>query len=148
LSPADAGAVAANPFTKQTAPIAPITEGTADPFAGGVGVAGSVPTSAPVSTGPRLVATMGTYSGQIFPLSGASAEIGRDAANAVALPNDTNASRRHATLQIGSGGAIVTDNGSSNGTFVNGVRIAAQTPTPLKPNDELTVGNTRFRFEA
>ena len=144
----DAGAVASNPFQKQTAPVQPITDGTADPFAGGGGIGTVVAPAAPVSTGPRLVATMGTYSGQIFPLNAGSADIGRDANNPIALPNDTNASRRHATIQAGSGQATVTDHGSSNGTFINGVRISAQTPTPLKPNDELTVGNTRFRFEA
>ena len=58
------------------------------------------------------------------------------------------ASRKHATLQVAGGQCVVMDNGSSNGTFVNGVRIVTQTPHPLRPGDELTVGNTRFRFEA
>ena len=94
------------------------------------------------------MATMGTYAGQIYPLTGGTVEIGRDTTNAIPLPNDTNASRRHATLQLNGAQVVVTDNGSSNGTFINGVRIATQTPTPLNPRDELTVGNTRFRLEA
>ncbi len=148
LTTPDAGAVAANPFQKNAAPVQPISDGTADPFAGGTGTVGIAVPSAPVGSGLRLVATMGTYAGQIYPLTGGTIEIGRDAANAIPLPNDTNASRRHATLQLNSAQIMVTDNASSNGTFINGVRIATQTPTPLNPRDELTVGNTRFRFEA
>ena len=80
---------------------------------------------APVaSAGPRLVGTMGAYAGNIFPLNSTALDIGRDAGNPVPCRSDTNASRRHATMQFNGGQATVTDNGSSNGTFVNGVRIA------------------------
>jgi hypothetical protein len=137
-----------NPFDKPArAPIQPITEGTADPL-GGVGFAAS-PMAPPVpGGGPRLVATMGAYAGNIFPLIGAATDIGRDAANPVPLPQDTNASRRHATILADNGGYTVTDNGSSNGTYINGVRINSQMPQPLRPGDELQIGMTRFRFEA
>jgi len=136
-----------DPFAKDNrTPIQPITEGTADPFAGGA--AGASFAAPSVADGPRLVATAGAYSGNIFPLSGPSSDIGRDTANAVALPNDTNASRRHATIQGGGGQFTLVDNGSSNGTFVNGVRVAAQTPQQLRPGDEVQIGQTRFRFEA
>ncbi len=146
----DPGAAAPSPFDKPAkAPIQPITDGTADPF-GGVGVAGGGFGAAPMPTasGPRLVATMGTYAGTIFPLLGPSMDIGRDAGNPIPLPNDTNTSRRHATLQMGDGQVVLVDNNSSNGTYVNGVRIAGQTPQPLRPGDEVNIGNTRFRFEA
>lgn len=140
-----------SPFEKPKAPIVPITEGVADPLSGspaGVGNYGGVATAPPISTGPRLVATMGTYSGTIFALNAVSMDIGRDPANPIAMPNDTNASRRHATFQVTGGQVAVTDNGSSNGTFVNGVRIPAQSPHPLRSGDEVQVGMTRFRFEA
>lgn len=146
----EAGASAPSPFEKPAQPpIQPITDGTADPF-GGIGMAGGGMGSAPapVVSGPRLVATMGTYAGSIFPLQGPSMDIGRDAGNPIPLPNDTNASRRHATLQMTNGQVVLVDNGSSNGTYVNGVRIAGQTPQPLRPGDEVNIGNTRFRFEA
>jgi len=137
-----------DPFSKANrTPIQPITEGTADPFSGGVGVASMAPV-APIVDGPRLVATAGAYAGNIFPINSPVAEIGRDAGNAVPLPNDTNASRRHATIQASGGQFQITDNGSSNGTFVNGVRVASQTPQPIRPGDEVQVGMTRFRFEA
>ena len=141
---------APSPFDKPAKPpIQPITDGTADPF-GGIGMAGGGmgAAPAPVASGPRLVATMGTYAGSIFPLMGPSMDIGRDAGNPIPLPNDTNTSRRHATVQMTNGQVVLVDNSSSNGTYVNGVRIPGQTPQPLRPGDEVNIGNTRFRFEA
>lgn len=142
---------APSPFDKPAKPpIQPITEGTADPLFGGgsAGMPGFGAPAAPVTNGPRLVATMGTYAGTIFPLQGTSIDIGRDPGNPVALPNDTNTSRRHATVQINSGQVMLVDNNSSNGTYLNGVRIAGQSPQPLRSGDEVNIGNTRFRFEA
>jgi hypothetical protein len=146
-TPAADGPAAPNPFTTaERTPIQPITEGTADPLAGG-GFAGAA--FAPiVSAGPRLVATMGTYAGSIFPITGPTADIGREPSNMIALPNDTNTSRRHATIQADNGQYCVMDNSSSNGTFVNGVRILTQTPHLLRTGDEINIGGTRFRFEA
>lgn len=142
------GGKADNPFAKpERTPIQPITEGTADPFAGAPATNGVAGYASP-NSGPRLVGTMGSYAGSIFPLNGGNLEIGRDPGNAVPLPQDTNASRRHATIQSLNGEYRVIDNDSSNGTYVNGVRIAAQTPQTLRPGDEVQIGQTRFRFEA
>jgi pSer/pThr/pTyr-binding forkhead associated (FHA) protein len=69
-------------------------------------------------------------------------------ANAVALTQDTAASRRHAHIQANNGQFLLVDDGSSNGTYVNGIRIASQKPKPLRPGDEVQIGTTRFRFEA
>ncbi|HZT42250.1 MAG TPA: FHA domain-containing protein [Chthonomonadaceae bacterium] len=149
--PAPAGGPSApNPFAKpEKPPIQSITEGTADPLIAGVG-AGPGVSAAPVvaGSGPRLVGTMGTYSGNVFPLNGAGVDIGREPGNSIALPQDSNVSRRHATLQGSGGQYAIIDHNSSNGTFVNGVRIPSETPQPLRPGDEVQIGMTRFRFEA
>lgn len=147
--PSDAG-VATNPFAKpEMPPIQPITEGTADPFSGGGGVGSpiSLISTAPVAQSPRLVGTIGSYSGAIFPLNSASMVMGRDPSNPIPLPDDSNASRRHATITVSNGQFAVSDNGSSNGTFVNGVKIQSGFPHPLRPGDEIQVGMTRFRLE-
>jgi hypothetical protein len=148
--PVPEGGPAANPFTTPApSPIAPITEGTADPFVRAPDSAGSGEPVGYASVAPRgrLIGTMGTYAGSLFPLTGPTLEIGRDSANTIVLANDSNVSRRHATLQWTEGQYILIDNGSSNGTFVNGVRIPAQTPQPLRSGDEVQIGRTRFRFE-
>ena len=104
-------------------------------------------TAAPVSapSQPRLVGSVGAYAGDIFPIAASGATVGRDPASDVALCTDTTVSRRHASIQPGDAGWIVTDLGSSNGVFVNGVRIGGS--QPLRPGDEVQIGNTRFRFE-
>ena len=107
--PVAAGGPQASPFDKpQKAPVQPITEGTADPLSGsgnfaGSGAAGFAAAAPVASAGPRLVGTMGAYAGSIFPLNGTALDIGRDAGNPIALPGDTNASRRHATVQFAAG---------------------------------------------
>lgn len=97
------------------------------------------------SGGPRLIGTQGAYSGHIFELAGGSAVVGREAGNAVALVNDGTASRRHATITATNGDYFIRDEGSSNGTFVNGARITEQ---KLTPGDEIQIGGSKFRFEA
>jgi hypothetical protein len=69
-----------------------------------------------------------------FPL-----EIGSDPASGLVL-HDHVASERHARITPASGGAILEDLGSENGTFVNGNRI--HSPTMVTAGDQLTVGAT------
>jgi hypothetical protein len=111
------------------------------------GVASGIPAAVGVPSEPRLVGTMGVYSGSIFPVSpnGTPVTLGREPTNTIPLGNDTTVSRRHAAIRSESGGFVVSDEGSSNGVYVNGVRISGA--QPLRPGDEVQVGNTRFRFE-
>ncbi len=98
--------------------------------------------------GPRLVGMAGSVAGKVVPVGdGVPVTLGRDAANTLALPGDTTASRRHARVEARPGGDfIVVDEGSSNGTFVNGARTTGE--QSLRPGDEVQVGAARFRFEA
>src|SRR5215218_3885405 len=50
---------------------------------------------------------------------------------------DAGVSRRHATLSYKEGSYTIEDLGSANGTFVNGRRLAPQTPTTIEHSDEL-----------
>lgn len=98
------------------------------------------------STGtPRLIAMQGTYSGRIFEMSANEITVGRDAGNTVALSDDHTVSRRHARVARDNGTVAITDEGSSNGTFVNGMKISGS--RPLQPGDEIQIGSTKFRFE-
>ncbi len=110
-------------------------------------LSGGVTSPAPaMGNQPRLVASGGLYSGNIYPLSGSQVSIGRDATNAVPLSNDNTVSRRHATIEQSGGSYVIRDEGSSNGVYVNGVKISGM--QPLHSGDEIQIGNTRFRFEA
>lgn len=109
---------------------------------------GAPPASAlaPAATvsGPRLVGVSGTYAGAVFLINSPATVIGRDPSCDIALPDDHTASRRHARV-VSNGGIVIHDEGSSNGTVVNGEKVAER---ELKPGDDIQIGSTRFRFEA
>jgi hypothetical protein len=67
--------------------------------------------------------------------------IGRASDNVISL-DDPMASRHHARLEWAGDFYLVTDLGSSNGTFVNDKKINA--PTQLDEGSQLMVGQTRF----
>ena len=95
--------------------------------------------------GTRLVCIQGPYAGQSFPLSHAPTTIGRAADRDIALPADTSVSRTHARIVYQASRHVVSDDGSSNGTVVNGSRLAV--PQPLNPGDLIQLGDTVLRYE-
>jgi pSer/pThr/pTyr-binding forkhead associated (FHA) protein len=72
--------------------------------------------------------------------------IGRSEADPGRLGDDPELSRRHAQISTRDGQILVEDLGSTNGTFVNGERIAA--PTPVRPGDHVEVGATKLEVLA
>ena len=110
----------------------------------------SLPESLPESAAPsgQLVAVAGKYVGTTFAIPNQEAAIGRDRSCEVALPLDVSASRRHATLQYRDNRPELVDHNSSNGTYINGTRLAPEMPHPVRPGDEIEIGATRFRFES
>ncbi|GIV17433.1 MAG: hypothetical protein KatS3mg022_2868 [Armatimonadota bacterium] len=104
----------------------------------------TAPVATAVATAPRLVGARGAYGGTIFEITGAEASIGREVGNTIQLSNDNTVSRRHARLLKQGDSWVIRDEGSSNGTWVNGVRI---TEHPLRPGDEIQIGATFFRWE-
>jgi hypothetical protein len=127
--------------------ICPFCGGKKDPVTGAcacsVGVGG--PNSPGAATGPRVIVTQGAHMGGIFPLGSEALTMGRAETNTIALPDDNTASRRHARISLANGEYTIFDEGSSNGTFVNGVKVTEQV---LHAGDEIQVGSTKLRFEA
>src|SRR5205823_14486703 len=83
----------------------------------------------------------GPKAGQALDVEGA-AVIGRDPASAALVIEDSEASRRHASVIPEGQSLNVEDLGSTNGTFVNGERlVGAQV---LVPGDRLRLGTTVF----
>ena len=85
----------------------------------------------------QLVMRSGPTPGVTFPLEGDQLTIGRDAINGVAI-NDSEVSRKHARLMFQGGKYVLEDLGSTNGTFVNGQRLAG--PVVLKSGDVVSLG--------
>jgi|GEM_PF-6778625 len=93
----------------------------------------------------RLVGIQGARTGLAVPVSGTEISFGRETSNTVSFDGDSQVSRRHARILISGPGLLAEDLGSTNGTLVNGVRIAG--PTPLQPGDTIQVGGNVFRLE-
>jgi pSer/pThr/pTyr-binding forkhead associated (FHA) protein len=92
-------------------------------------------------SGGRLVEAHG---GRAHPIPDLGLTLGRDPACDVVVEG-AEVSRRHAVIKRTLFGYSVSDT-STNGTYVNGRRVeGAQV---LGPDDELRVGEARFRFEA
>ena len=93
---------------------------------------------------PCLVAMAGPYSGQTFPLKPGETQIGRESTKDIGLSMDNTVSRNHARIAQEAGGYVIYDEGSSNGTFVNGARV---TRHELANADVVQVGSSKFRLE-
>jgi pSer/pThr/pTyr-binding forkhead associated (FHA) protein len=65
--------------------------------------------------------------------------IGRGAGSDVRLP-DSSVSHRHATIHSQGAEFVLVDEGSTNGTFVGGVRIAAHTSRLVRSHDQVRLG--------
>jgi pSer/pThr/pTyr-binding forkhead associated (FHA) protein len=73
--------------------------------------------------------------------------IGRSTEGFGALKGDPEISRRHAQItRTDEGRLYISDLGSTNGTFVNGIRLARE--RRLADGDIVRVGETDLRFEA
>jgi pSer/pThr/pTyr-binding forkhead associated (FHA) protein len=83
--------------------------------------------------------------GDRVPLGEFVVSIGRQHDSTIVL-GDPNVSRHHAQVRPSGDGFVVEDLGSTNGTMVNGARIAG--PRALDDGDEVRFGNTVMRFEA
>jgi pSer/pThr/pTyr-binding forkhead associated (FHA) protein len=85
----------------------------------------------------QLIMRSGPTPGAAFSLEGDQLTIGRDATNDIVI-NDAEISRRHARLTFQGGKYVLEDLGSTNGTFVNGQRLAG--PRVLKAGEVVSFG--------
>ncbi len=79
----------------------------------------------------------------VLPMDRPKLTIGRDAANDLSL-DDPDVSRWHAVLLRTGSTWLIEDTASTNGTYVNGLRITSR--TTLNNGDTLRVGNGLFSF--
>ena len=129
-------ATAATPPTpSQPEPIKPIV---LDPGA----PAQAVVATAIAVKNPRLVKS----DGSVVLLPEGASEVGRDPGLAVSLEGESTVSRRHARLDRKGDDVALTDLGSTNGTFVNGAKLAGE--TVLRPGDSVQFGAVQYRFES
>jgi hypothetical protein len=129
--PSPPGATAPAAVPPRPAPVEPIVLAPAAPVHLG-GAVGGV---------PRLT----TEGGQTFELPEGESRVGRDAGLEISLPGESSVSRQHALLRRTGATVVVLDLGSTNGTYVNGVRTEGE--MEVQPGDAVQFGAARFRYQ-
>lgn len=89
----------------------------------------------------------GPQAGKEVPVRLPVVRIGRAAGNDVVIPDDS-VSATHARLEFDQGAWRLTDLESTNGTYVEGVRLAPQVPTPLVYGASVRFGGIPLHFRA
>lgn len=95
-------------------------------------------TSEQSAGGPMLVVLNGPDQGKMLRLTPGIWRIGRGRQNDLKL-RDTEVSRQHAQIRVTEDEILLEDLGSSNGTYVNGVRVSSY---PLQAGDRIQLGRT------
>lgn len=98
---------------------------------------------------PKIItvrALRGPLAGQSWQLK-TTLSIGRDPASNIVLPQDTKGvSRSHCVIQRQGNGASVTDQNSTYGTYLNGIRLMSGQSTPLYHNAVLSLASDQVQF--
>jgi 6-phosphogluconolactonase (cycloisomerase 2 family) len=94
--------------------------------------------------GDKLQVVSGAATGRAIALNG-DFVVGRDETGMGSLEGDTEISRRHARFRrTGDGRVVIEDLNSTNGTYVNGERLAGA--RLLSPGDQVTLGRTVLQY--
>jgi hypothetical protein len=83
--------------------------------------------------------------GTTLVIDSSALSIGRGGTNDVSIARDEFASARHARFEPRRDGVYIEDAGSTNGTFVNGIKLTQS--RRLAPGDVVRIGETDLRFE-
>ena len=92
-----------------------------------------------------LIVQHGPLAGRQFPMTQSVVTIGRTAGSDLII-DDPEVSRRHARLTWTGQQFLIEDLGSTNGTFVNNVRVVG--PQSLSPGDSLRLGTLTLSFHS
>ena len=96
-----------------------------------------------ISDVPKLILVTPEGRRSETPLSGAPCSIGRSRENTLPIA-EMRASRRHCRVEPSNGRFVVVDEGSRNGTLLNGKLVQR---APLAAGDLIEIGQTRIFFE-
>ena len=108
-------------------------------------VAGLIPQQARSLGRLVVLASPALEEGAEVELDSSPLTVGRGETNDVPVTADEYASARHARFEPRRDGVWIEDIGSTNGTFVNGIRLARE--RRLQPGDVVRVGATDLRYE-
>jgi pSer/pThr/pTyr-binding forkhead associated (FHA) protein len=108
-------------------------------------VAGLMPQAARTLGRLVVLASPALEEGAEVELDSSPLTVGRGETNDVPVTADEYASARHARFEPRRDGVWIEDIGSTNGTFVNGIRLTRE--RRLVPGDVVRIGETDLRYE-
>lgn len=82
--------------------------------------------------------------GSAFDLPDGEVVVGREFGVELVVPNET-VSRKHASIIKSGSDVQIVDHGSTNGTWVNGIKVSGS--HTLRPGDSVRFGSVEYRFE-
>jgi hypothetical protein len=100
-----------------------------------------------VSGLPRQTWQLVSDAGEIIPLKLGPNPIGRASSNAVTIKSNK-VSRWHAEIHLKSDGGTIMDLGSTNGTYLDGVRLAPKQSAPVSDGAKIRFGDLGYRLQA
>jgi len=110
----------------------------------GYGGPGAQPYGAGPAPGAPTRGVIAGAAGVFTVTAGLEMRVGRDGATCQILLTEPRVSGNHATLKFEAGQLLVRDEGSNNGTYLNGQRIPASMWTPVAPGTALRFGPVEF----
>lgn len=115
------------------------------PTVAGWGTAPATPASAPTIRAAMPAFSLASLNGQLIKIPDCerAASIGRAPANALVIA-DAGVSSRHAQVQWKTGALYLSDLGSTNGTFVNGEKLAPNVERKINVGDRLRFGKLDY----
>jgi len=99
---------------------------------------------AAIAAGLVLEAVEGPLRGQRITVAGQRFQIGADGNNDLRIPGDKYLSGMHARLELSQGQWMLIDQGSSNGTIVNGRRLTSGQAHSLHNGESVRMGASQF----
>jgi len=90
-----------------------------------------------------LIAVGGSLRGRRFSIEKEHFWIGRDSDNDLPIPEDAFVSGRHASLRFKQGNLFISDQGSSNGTFLNKKKVVGV--SEVRWGDQIQLGKSIFQ---
>jgi pSer/pThr/pTyr-binding forkhead associated (FHA) protein len=103
--------------------------------------------AAPQRAPGKLVILQGANVGKEFRLATQMVKVGRDPQFCDFALYDEYASNPHFSIQMEQNNFFITDEGSTNGTRLNGRPLQPQQRVPLQPDAIIEVGQTRLQFK-
>ena len=86
------------------------------------------------------------FNGEMYKIAQSGTDIGTmDSYESIVIKNSS-ISRCHASFAITDDGVYITDNNSTNGTFVEGIKILPGIKTQLFDGSLITLGNENFQI--